>query len=94
MKSDYQKVKVYLDRVKRELKDENNTNEVLKLQLKQHDGDLDIANQKLKDQIDKMKDEMRRISGLSINIAKDPANAIMQISDPILDLLNLKVDDA
>jgi hypothetical protein len=40
-----------------------------------------------------MKGEMRKVNNYSIDVAKNPAAAIMKISDPILELLNYKVDD-
>lgn len=43
--------------------------------------------------MDKMKNEMEKINNYSIDIARDPARAIQRISDPILDLLNAKVED-
>lgn len=39
-----------------------------------------------------MKKEMDHINNYSIDIAKDPAKAIQRISDPILELLNAKVE--
>ena len=41
----------------------------------------------------KMKSEMEKINNYSIDISKDPARAIQRISDPVLELLNLKVED-
>ncbi len=42
--------------------------------------------------MDKMKKEMERINNYSIDVARDPAKAIQSISDPILNLLNAKVE--
>ncbi len=36
---------------------------------------------------------MARLNNYSIDMANNPAQAIKRISDPILELLNLKVDD-
>ena len=36
---------------------------------------------------------MKRLNTLSIDIAKNPAQAIQNISDPILEVLNAKVEE-
>ena len=50
-------------------------------------------NQTLRDQIASMRAEMTRINTYSIDMSKNPAQAIQKISDPILQLMNLKIDD-
>ena len=40
-----------------------------------------------------MKYEMKQVQLYSIDIAKDPVKAIQKICDPILDLINVKVED-
>jgi hypothetical protein len=39
-----------------------------------------------------MREQMRKLQIYTIDIAKDPATAIKMISDPILELLNLKIE--
>jgi hypothetical protein len=56
-------------------------------------GERGDNNNKLRIQIEKMKEEMHKVSLYSINIANDPASAIKKLSDPILDLMNAKVED-
>ena len=36
---------------------------------------------------------MQKLTNYSIDIARDPANALKRICDPILELLNVKVED-
>ena len=40
-----------------------------------------------------MKTFMLKMSAYTVDIARDPAKAIKEISDPILDLLNIKVEE-
>jgi len=51
------------------------------------------VNQTLRDQIASMRAEMTRINTYSIDMSNNPAQAIQKISDPILQLMNLKIDD-
>ena len=47
----------------------------------------------MKKQIEKMRIEMQRINSYSIDMSTNPSQAIQKISDPILELLNLKVEE-
>lgn len=40
-----------------------------------------------------MKEQMEKITLYGINVARDPSKAIKLISDPMLELLNIKVED-
>ncbi|CDW82160.1 UNKNOWN [Stylonychia lemnae] len=92
MVKDKDKLKIYLDRAKKDLDEEKQKGQGLSKVLMEQDGNMDQTNSRLRDQIGKMKNEMDRIHNYSIDIAKDPAKAIQRISDPILDLLNAKIE--
>jgi len=47
----------------------------------------------LREKIEIMKEDMERVNNYTINMAQNPAKAVQQISDPILSLLNEKVED-
>lgn len=55
-----------------------------------NDDELSQSNQRQKEKHDYMRNKMAHLESMTINIAKDPAKAIMQISDPILQLIDAK----
>lgn len=86
-------LKIFIERVKRDVAEEEKNYQYLKQKLLELDGSMDNANKELRIQIDKMKAEMIRINNYSIDIARNPAAAIERISNPILELLNTKIDE-
>jgi hypothetical protein len=57
----------------------------------QKDGNAAKSNQVLKDQVEKMRAEMVRVNNYSIDMANNPAAAIENISNPILEKLNMQI---
>eukprot|EP00347_Sterkiella_histriomuscorum_P013604 403364082 len=88
-----QELEIFISGVKRDFQDEKDRNDKLTKQLIDIDGSQNATNEKLRTQIYKMKEEMDRINNYSIDIARDPASAIQRISDPILDVMNLQIED-
>jgi chromosome segregation ATPase len=84
---------VYIDREKKNLDELNTEYDKLKTRLNNVDGTLNKSNDRLRKEIEKMKEQMEKITLYSIDIARDPSTAIKLICDPILDLLNIKVED-
>ncbi len=83
---------IFIDRAKRTLAEENERNNDLKARLMQDETASSTA-EKMKRQIEKMRNEMQRINSYSIDMSTNPSQAIQKISDPILELLNLKVEE-
>ncbi|TNV83239.1 hypothetical protein FGO68_gene4856 [Halteria grandinella] len=91
-----EKVKIYLQRAKKDFDEETLKNKVLKKQMLDSDGTSSKGTtqaEKLRTQIDKMREEMVRINNYNIDMSSNPAQAIQKISDPILEVLNLRVDN-
>lgn len=86
-------LKIFIERVRRDVGEEEKNYQYLKQKLLELDGSMDNANKELRIQIDKMKVEMIRINNYSIDISRNPAAAIERISNPILELLNTKIDE-
>ena len=93
MQEEREKLKIYLDRAKKDLVEEKERTLILMKKLSEIDGKAEETNERMRDQMMKMKSEMEKINNYSIDISKDPARAIQRISDPVLELLNLKVED-
>lgn len=47
----------------------------------------------MRKQIDALRHSMNKMQMYSIDIARNPAKAIKAISDPLLELLNAKIED-
>jgi hypothetical protein len=93
MEAEKEKVRVYFERAKKDFTAEKEKNELLLKNLQEIEGSTTEQNAKLRLQIEQMKVKMDRINGYSIDIARDPARAIQRISDPILAVLNVKVEE-
>ena len=76
LQKEVQQLKVYTDRANKDLQEEIERYEWLKEKLAVQEDDTGDSNNRLRLQIEKMKDEMHRVSLYSINIANDPSNAI------------------
>ena len=73
--SERDKLKIYVERAKKDLIEETRRNEILKRQLAEgnDDDDVDSSNDGLKGKIDKMRKEMERINSYTIDMASNPA---------------------
>ena len=72
--SERDKLKIYVERAKKDLIEETRRNEILKRQVADgNDDDDDSSNDGLKGQIDKMRKEMERINSYTIDMASNPA---------------------
>jgi predicted nucleic acid-binding Zn-ribbon protein len=84
LEKDFKELKIFTIRARKDLKDEDERYERLKNIMQSQDPDK--ANEKLRDQIEKMRSAMHKMTIYSIDIAHDPSKAIKQISEPILAL--------
>lgn len=66
-------------------------NEDLRKKMLQNDGNAAKSNEILKSEVEKMRAEMVRVNNYSIDMANNPAEAIENISNPILELLNMQI---
>jgi|LauGreDrversion4_2_1035121.scaffolds.fasta_scaffold137596_2 hypothetical protein len=66
-------------------------NEDLRKKMLQNDGNAAKSNEILKSQVEKMRAEMVRVNNYSIDMANNPAEAIENISNPILEKLNMQI---
>ena len=75
MTSERDKLKIYVERAKKDLIEETRRNDILKRQLAEgnDDDDVDSSNDGLKGKIDKMRKEMERINSYTIDMASNPA---------------------
>jgi hypothetical protein len=76
MLAEKEKVMIYIERAKKDYEEEKLKNEEMQKKLINNDGNVVESNDKLRSQIEKMKNEMNRINNYSIDIARDPAKAI------------------
>lgn len=92
MRAERDQLKIFIERAKKELATETLRNRQM-VDILASAEESSNQNQALREQIQTMRAEMTRINNYSIDMSNNPAQAIQKISDPILQLLNLKIDD-
>jgi hypothetical protein len=97
MEKERDRLLIFYKRAQKDIEDENTRYHELREQLingqEENATEGTDENHKLRLQIDRMKKEMEKVALYSIDIANDPSKAIKRISDPILKLLDVKVED-